>query len=185
MSVFGLVWGSTGGGGNPPSPFDVRVGVDNGAGSLGTLTSPSQGVVLSGIQYGGGGTQYTGSLVIPGTVPKPIDTWTQDMADVFSDSLVEWGDFLSYGGNRIPCQKTNLTIEYEMQVSGANRLVDTSIDVLRSDAISIGLYTPDIQDNPTTKRPIVTVDGMKFQVIQFKDDIVSDPTIKMMCVRIQ
>lgn len=114
-----------------------------------------------------------------------MSTWTEDMAAVFRDSCDEWGTVLSFGGNQIVCQKTELSISYEMQVSGANRFVDTAIDVLREDAISIGLYSADIQENPTIKRPIVLVDGMSLQVMEFKDDILADPTIKLLCQRQQ
>lgn len=48
-----------------PDPYDVRLGVDNGNGQPGTLTSPSQNDVEAGVQYGGDGTQYTGNLTLP------------------------------------------------------------------------------------------------------------------------
>lgn len=48
-----------------PSPYDVRAGVDTGDGDLGTLTSPAIGDVRQGVSYGGGGTQYTGTLFAP------------------------------------------------------------------------------------------------------------------------
>lgn len=114
-----------------------------------------------------------------------MSTWAQDMQDVFTDSVAEWGDTLLFQSNQIPCEKTELSIGYQFEVSGINRMADTAIDVLRSDAISIGLYAPDIQENPTVKRPVVQVDGMNFTVLLFKDDIKADPTIKLMCVRLQ
>lgn len=49
----------------PPIPYDVRSGVDNGAGQPGTLTSPSEADVEAGVQYGGDGDQYTGTLYVP------------------------------------------------------------------------------------------------------------------------
>lgn len=64
-----------------PDPFDVRLGVDNGNGDPGTLTSPAQGDVEVGVQYGGDGTQYTGTVVLPdasdvlaGTAYGPSDS---------------------------------------------------------------------------------------------------------------
>lgn len=54
--------------GDFPDPFDVRFGVDNGNGELGTLTSPSPSDVRLGVEYGGDGTQYTGLLNVPGIV---------------------------------------------------------------------------------------------------------------------
>lgn len=45
-------------------PYDVRDGVTYESGGLvGTLTSPATGNVLRGIQYGGSGNQYIGTLV--------------------------------------------------------------------------------------------------------------------------
>lgn len=60
---FGLI--IVGGGGSFPDPYNVRFGVDNGNGDLGTLTSPAQGDVRQGVKYGGDGTQYTGTLFAP------------------------------------------------------------------------------------------------------------------------
>ncbi len=52
-------------GGDFPDPFDVRFGVDNGDGELGTLTSPSPSDVRFGVEYGGDGDQYTGIVIMP------------------------------------------------------------------------------------------------------------------------
>lgn len=60
-----------GGTGTYPDPYDVRYGVDNGNGELGTLTSPSPSNVRDGIQYGGDGNQYTGTLAIPSNPAVP------------------------------------------------------------------------------------------------------------------
>lgn len=114
-----------------------------------------------------------------------MSTWTEDMADVFSDSVEEWGDVLAYGGQQIDCQKTNLDVTYEMEVSGSSRLATTAIDVLRSDAIGIGLYLPEWKNNPPTKRPVVTVSQVQFQVLRWNDDITADPTIKLICAKLQ
>lgn len=181
MSVFGKVWGTTG---TPVSAYDVRLGVDNGAGVPGTLTSPSTGDVRIGVEYGGDGDQYTGTLVVA-PLPVSADDWTGDMAEVFSDSVTEWGDVLVYNGFQISCEKTEFGIRFSMEVSGSNRTADTAIDVLRSDAIGIGLYAPATAQDPAIKRPVVTVDGQLFQVLEFKDDIAADPTIKLLCVRQQ
>lgn len=95
-----------GGSGSFPSTYDVRVGVDNGGGSLGTLTSPAVGNVRQGIQYGGDGDQYTGTLVVPAApsgnefidcfnelLDAQADTWsfrpTATVAGVTVDILAE------------------------------------------------------------------------------------------------
>lgn len=171
--------------GDFPIPYDVRSGISYGTGLTGTLTLPTTGEVASGVQYGGDGTQYTGTLV-PGYAPRPIaTTWTEDMGNVFDDSVEEWGDVLVYNGNQIDCEKTELAVAYEMQVSGANRLVNTAIDVSRSEAIRIGLYLPEYVNNPPVKRPVVTVSRVQFTVVAWKDDITADPTIKLICAKLQ
>lgn len=169
----------------PPSAYDVRFGVDNGAGSLGTLTSPSTGDVRIGVQYGGGGNQYTGTLVVDFPIPAIPVSWTDDMGDCFTDLVSEFGDVLVYNGNQIVCVKTALMASFSMEISGYNRLVDTAIDVDRDAAIGIGLYLPEWKDNPPTKRPIVLVSGVQFQVASWEDDITADPTIKMKCSKLQ
>ncbi len=64
MSVYGLVYGSTSGA--FPIPYDVRVGVVTGS-DVGTLTSPAVSDVRRGVQYGGDGDQYAGTLQVPAT----------------------------------------------------------------------------------------------------------------------
>lgn len=63
FASFGMI--IIGGGGSFPSTYDVRFGVDNGNGELGTLTSPAEADVRQGKQYGGDGDQYTGTLQVP------------------------------------------------------------------------------------------------------------------------
>lgn len=78
-----------GGGSGFPDPFDVRLGVDNGDGDLGTLTSPPPNVVLKGQQYGGGGTQYAGTLFVfqPETNPtETVEAW-EELYDAQTESI--------------------------------------------------------------------------------------------------
>lgn len=188
MSVFGKVWGTSG---TPPIPYDVRVGVDNGNGQLGTLTSPAVGSVIAGVKYGGDGTQYTGTFSIPVFIVSPPiqpapSTWTDDSGSLFLDLWREFGAFLMYfpgGAYPIRCVKTPLDMSYEIEVSGATKLADTQIDVLRSEAKTSGFYN-DLEQNPRNKRPLVTVEGQTFQVLQFQDDA-ADDAIKLICSRQQ
>ncbi len=65
------------GAGSAVDPYDVRFGVDNGDGELGTLTSPAVYDVLRGVRYGGDGVQYTGTLFAP-AVPSSnrfVNAW--------------------------------------------------------------------------------------------------------------
>ncbi len=112
-------------------------------------------------------------------------SWTEDMQEVFEDSVDEWGDTLVFNGLPIPCEKTELAASFEMSISGYNREVNSAIDVLRADALRIGLYSPEYVNNPPTKRPVVLVSGVSFAVVAWKDDITADPTIKLMCAKLQ
>ena len=98
----------------PPNPYDVRFGVDNGAGFPGTLTSPATGDVRIGVEYGGDGDQYTGTLVVSCPVPTLPESWTEDMGDTFDDLVTEFGDVLQYNSQQIVCVKTNLDVAFEM-----------------------------------------------------------------------
>ena len=113
-----------------------------------------------------------------------MSTWTEDSEELFNDLVSEFGDVLSFNGNQISCIKTPLSIGYEMEISGANRMVDTQIDVLRSEAVRIGLWQSNTQ-NPANKRPVVTVETQRFQVVKVDDDNNADSAVKLICARLQ
>lgn len=81
--------------------------------------------------------------------------------------------------------KTPLSLGFQMQVSGYGRKADTAFDALRGDVILAGLYTPCIARNPATVRPSVIVSGESFMVLDVKDDIASDPTVKLILADLQ
>ncbi len=113
-------------------------------------------------------------------------TWTEDMLSLFNDLWSEFGELMMYfpgGAYPLKCIKTPLDMSYTVEVSGYTKLADTQIDVLRQDAITAGFYN-DLEQNPVAKRPIVTVNGQDFQVLQFQDDD-ADTAIKLICSRQQ
>ncbi len=115
-----------------------------------------------------------------------MSTWTEDSRELFIDLHNEFGALMMYfpgGAYPIRCVKTPLDMSYEIEVSGATKLADTQIDVLRSESITAGFYN-DLEQNPRAKRPIVTVEGQTFQVLQFQDDA-ADDAIKLICSRQQ
>lgn len=113
-----------------------------------------------------------------------MNTWTQELESVFDDAVAEFGDTLTYNGEILPCIKTPLDMQFEIQVSGYNRLIDTQIDVKRSAAFAIHL-TRSIDENPVEKHPVVTVDGVEFIVGRIQDDDSADPCVKLLCSRKQ
>ena len=62
-----------------PAAGDVDYGVGRGDGTTGTLVQPSEDDVELGVQYGAGGTEYTGTLVAGGS--SSIDAPTLTVAD--------------------------------------------------------------------------------------------------------
>lgn len=167
-----------------PIPYDVRSGVDNGNGEAGTLTSPAVGNVRSGVQYGGDGTQYTGTLNF---TTSAGDSWTDDMGELFNDMRAdgEYRAALTYNGSTVYGVKMALSLGFQMRVSGYQRKADTSFDLLRTECVTIGLYRfisePDIEK----KRINVNVNGEEYIVLDIKDDNATDPTVKLILSAMQ
>lgn len=113
-----------------------------------------------------------------------MSTWTEDSEELFTDLVAEFGDVLSFNGQQIQCIKTPINIGYEMELAGSNRMADTQIDVLRSEAVRIGLWQSNTQ-NPEHKRPVVIVETTRFQVLKVEDDNSADACVKLICVKLQ
>lgn len=164
-----------------PSPYDVRYGVDNGDGDLGTLTSPAQGDVRQGVQYGGDGDQYTGTLYVAGA---GLPTWTNDMLELWHDEWNEWQTYMTYQSWTFQCIRNPIKSDFQMTLTSYNEQADTIIDILRTDAVTSGLYGFK-QDNPQSKRPIVKSDGMSFQVMRMENDDTAQPSVRFFCLKLQ
>lgn len=179
MSVYGLVYGSTASG-TYPDPYDVRFGVDNGNGQLGTLTLPATGNVRLGIQYGGDGTQYTGTLY----VASGGGDWTETMLDLWHEQWRIYGTTATYGADTFHCIKDPVKKGFTMTQNAMDGKSMTILDMLRTDAIANGLYAI-AQSNPATKRPIVTVSGKDYTINQLENDDDEQPSIRISAFLLQ
>lgn len=171
---FGLI--IVGGGGSFPDPYNVRFGVDNGNGDLGTLTSPTQSDVRQGVRYGGDGTQYTGTLYVSSS--GGITTWTQDALELWHDEVEEFGNVATYGIYTFDCILNPVRSGFSMTLTAYSKQADTIVDMLRTDAIANGLYVL-AQSNPQTKRPIVTVSNQQYEIIKLESDDPTQPSIRL------
>lgn len=184
ITIAVLSQGLFAGDGANPIPYDVRFGVSYGNGEVGTLTSPTAANVRQGVQYGGDGTQYTGTLSFNSSSGN---SWEDDMAEVFEDerSASEYRAALVYNGSTIYGVKMALSVGFQMQTTGYSRKADTAFDALRTDVEGIGLYDKCANRNPSVIRPTVTVNGESFMVLDLKDDIATDPTVKLILSALQ
>lgn len=174
---FGLI--IEGSSGDFPSPYDVRFGVDNGEGDLGTLTSPSASDVRSGVQYGGAGTQYTGTLYIPGSSDG---TWTEDALELWHDQVAEFGDEATYQGYTFDVIKNPIRSQNRMTITSYDKQADTWIDALRTDLVTNGLYALLTSERTPVPRPVVTVDSIQFEVLALENDDTTQPSVRMSCM---
>lgn len=167
-----------------PIPYDVRDGVDNGNGEIGTLTSPAEINVRSGVMYGGDGTQYTGTLNF---TSSSGDSWTDDAEELFEDmrAVGEYRAALVYNGQTVYGVKMALSLGFQMRVSGYQRKADTSFDLLRTECVTIGLYALMSQPDVEKKRVAVTVNREQYIVLDLKDDNATDPTVKLILSALQ
>lgn len=170
--------------GDFPSPYDVRIGVDNGAGELGTLTSPVSANVRAGTLYGGDGTQYTGTLYVPSS--SGGNTWTDEMRELFYEEISdsEFGVTVIYNGAPYRCIKTPVKSGFGMKPSMFERQADSIVDMWRDDVITSGLYEI-AQNNPTNKRPILTIGERQYEVIKLENDDATNPVIRLSCSQLQ
>lgn len=169
---FGLIIPASG---TFPSPYDVRLGVDTGDGDLGTLTVPAVGDVRSGVEYGGDGDQYTGTLYVRA---DSGETWTDDALELWHDQVAEYGTTMQYEAWTFDCIKNPINLAFRMTQHGYDEQADTTLDILRTDAQTSGLYSI-VQTSPMTKRPIVTVNEKRFQVLSLETDDNEQPSIRL------
>lgn len=181
FASFGLIVSSSG---SFPSPYDVRFGVDNGEGELGTLTSPSPANVRSGIQYGGDGDQYTGTLYVPSS--SGGNTWTEDMLELWHDEVQdsEFRARYTYESWTFDCIKTPMRQGFAMTLNAYNAQADCIIDTLRSDCQTSGLYDI-IQNNPQKKRPQITVNNIGYDLLSIENDDPTQPSIRIFATKHQ
>lgn len=178
---FGLILG--GGPSTAPIPYDVRLGIDNGDGDLGTLTSPPPANVRAGVQYGGDGTQYMGTLYVPSSAGGT--TWTEEMEEIWHEEAEqEWPCTARYESWTFPIVRNPIKSGFQMKLAGYSEQADTTIDMLRTQAQLMGLYGFK-QNNPQQKRPILISDSISFQIIFMENDDTAQPSVRFMCLKLQ
>ena len=176
---FGLL--ATGGVSVYASPYDVRVGIDNGNGEIGTLTSPAESDVRAGVEYGGDGDQYTGTLYIPG---QGGTSWTEDALELWYALVEEFGDTAKYQTTTFDVVKNPVRSMFKMTGTGYGKQADTTIDMLRTVAQTTGLYLL-TQETPITPRPVVYVDGNSYEVLNMENDDTAQPSVRFLCKQLQ
>lgn len=167
---FGLI--IVGGGGSFPIPYDVRVGVDNGNGELGTLTSPSLSNVRQGILYGGDGDQYTGTLYI---APSPTGEIWKDVRQAGEEfRQVLWGTMVSTSTYLagVPCEATSPEDRQQLNRNNVMPEKPVSIAVLNADYVLLGSPRP---------RAEITWEGYTFLIYATNSDP-ADATVDMRCL---
>lgn len=167
-----------------PSTYDVRFGVDNGEGDLGTLTSPTPANVRSGVQYGGDGNQYTGTLYVPSASGGL--TWTEDALELWHDEIAEFGYTVKFQSWTFQALWNPIRQGFSMNQNAYNFKADSVVDILRSDAITSGLYQC-ITANPFEKRPQVALlnprntaqEQIVLDLITIENDDATQPSIRI------
>lgn len=105
-------------------------------------------------------------------------TWTEDALELWVDLVAEFGFTMKYQAWTFPCLNNPVRQGFAMQLAGYSNKADTIIDMLRSDAITSGLYAI-VQANPQTKRPIVTVNEIDYDLLTIENDDDTQPSIRI------
>lgn len=167
---FGLI--IVGGGGSFPIPYDVRVGVDNGNGQLGTLTSPSPSNVRQGVLYGGDGDQYEGTLYVQpdftGDAWKDARQYTEEFRQQLWGTMVSNSTFPA----GVPCEATSPEDRSPLQRNNVMPEKPVSIAVLNADYVSLGSPGP---------RKEIQWEGLTFMIYAINADP-ADATVDMRCL---
>lgn len=107
-----------------------------------------------------------------------MSTWTADALELWEDLVAEFGTTAKYGAFTFDCVKNPIRSGFIINVNAYDKQADTIIDILRTDAITNGLYAL-VQMNPQTKRPIVMIDGNEYGIIKMESDDSAQPSIRL------
>ena len=175
---FGLIIPS--GGGDYPIEYDVRLGVNYDSGLTGNLVLPEPGQVQTGIQYGGAGTQYTGTLTPLTTtiIQEPLTiagtTWYAQRLRAFERQLEINGTTLSYKGATIRCLAPSKEQRKEIQRTDYVGQRQATFTIARTD------YERYKLDSKSTFTSV----GSKFMIESILDDD-ADPHVDLVCNLLQ
>lgn len=110
-------------------------------------------------------------------------TWTAEALELWQDLVSEFGNEYSYGAGTYPCVLNPVKQGFGMTQTSYNAMADTIIDTLRSDCVTSGLYAI-VQENPT-KRPIVSVNGIDYDLLSIENDDDTQPSIRIFAAKHQ
>lgn len=115
-----------------------------------------------------------------------MSTYTEEMLELWMDeaSDSEFGNVMQYQAFTFPCILNPIRSGFQMTPVSYNDKRDTIIDILRTDAVTSGLYAI-VQTNPQSKRPIVSVGGIEFDLGQLESDDPTQPSIRIFASRHQ
>lgn len=111
-------------------------------------------------------------------------TWTQDALELWQDLVAEFGNVATYGAFTFQCILNPVRSGFQITPTAYSKAADTVIDLLRTDAITNGLYALS-QSNPQTKRPVVQVDTQSYEIIKLESDDPTQPSIRLSASQLQ
>ncbi len=107
-----------------------------------------------------------------------MSTWTADALELWVDLVAEFGTTAKYGAFTFDCIKNPVRSGFQITINAYDKQADTVIDLLRTDAITNGLYAL-AQQNPQSKRPVVTIEGNEYTIIKMESDDSAQPSIRL------
>lgn len=107
-----------------------------------------------------------------------MNTWTEDALELWNDLVSEFGNTATYGIYTFRCVLDPARSGFQITLTAYSKQADTIIDLLRTDAVANGLYAL-AQQNPPTKRPIVTVGTQQYEIIKLESDDPTQPSIRL------
>ncbi len=128
--------------------------------------------------------QNGGGLLLEEQPAVPTGSWTEDMLELWHDEVAEWPCTATYQSWTFDCIRNPIKQGFNMQLAGYNVQADTIIDILRTQAVAMGIYGIK-QEDPQTKRPQLTSDGYTFQVMYMENDDTAQPSVRFFCLKLQ
>lgn len=112
-----------------------------------------------------------------------MSTWTEDVLELWVDLVAEFGATATYQSWTFDCLRNPIKSGFAMQLAGYNQTADTIIDILRTQAVTMGVYGFK-GTNPQQKRPVFVSDSMSFQVLYMENDDTAQPSVRFMCAKV-
>lgn len=92
---------------------------------------------------------------------------------------------LQYESSQLKLIQNPVKQGFGMTQTAYTQMADSIFDVLRSEAETSGLAAVIQQPNPQTKRPIVTVNGIVYDILSVENDDPTQPSIRMFVTKHQ